>query len=78
MYACMYVYEELMQKPLSAVWNFLLKLSFFSGSYVYVQLFDCNGDENNLFIAINWLFQFFYIKISHLIQCVNGFFKIVC
>ncbi len=28
-----------MQKPLSADWNFLLKWSFFSGSYVYVQLF---------------------------------------
>ncbi len=41
-----------MQKPLSAVWNFLLKLSFFSGSYVYVQLFHFNGNEKNLFIAI--------------------------
>ncbi len=42
-----------MQKPLSAVWNFLLKLGVLSGSYVYVQLFHFNGNENNLFIAIN-------------------------
>ncbi len=41
-----------MQKPLSAVWNFLLKFVFFSGFYVYVELFYFNGKENNLFIAI--------------------------
>ncbi len=41
-----------MQKPLSAVWNFLLKLAFCSGCYVYVQLFLFNGNENNLFIAV--------------------------
>ncbi len=37
---------------LRAIWNFLLKLAFFSGSYVYVQLFHFNGSEKNLFIAI--------------------------
>ncbi len=36
----------------SAVWKFLLKSAFFLGSYVYVQLFHFNGNENNLFIAI--------------------------
>ncbi len=36
-----------MQKPLRAIWN-----CFFSGSYVYVQLFHFNGNENNLLIAI--------------------------
>ncbi len=41
-----------MQKPLSAVWNFLLKWAFFLGSHVYDQLFHFNGNENNLFIAI--------------------------
>ncbi len=41
-----------MQKTKSAIWNFLLKWAFFSGSYVYVQLFHFNGDEKNLFIAI--------------------------
>ncbi len=41
-----------MQKPLSAFWNFLLKLAFFSGSYVYVQLFHFNVNENNICIAI--------------------------
>ncbi len=41
-----------MQKPLSVVWNFLLKWAFFSGSYVYVQLFQFNGNEKNLVIAI--------------------------
>ncbi len=39
-----------MQKSLSAIWNFLLKWAFFSGSYVYVQLFDFN--EKNLLIAM--------------------------
>ncbi len=39
-------------KSSSAVWNFLLKLAFFSCSYVYVQLFHFNDNENNLFIAI--------------------------
>ncbi len=34
-----------MQKPLSAIWNCLLKLVFFSGAYVYVQLFHFNGNE---------------------------------
>ncbi len=41
-----------MQKPLSDICNFLLKLAFFSGSYVYVQLFHLNSNKNNLFIAI--------------------------
>ncbi len=41
-----------MQKPLSAVWNFLLKLAFFSQAPVFVKLFHFNGNENNLFIAI--------------------------
>ncbi len=40
-----------MQKPLSAVWKFLLKWVFFSDSYVYVQLLHYNGNEKNLFIA---------------------------
>ncbi len=41
-----------MQKPLSAIWNFLLKWAFFSGSYVYVQFFHFNGNAKNLIIAI--------------------------
>ncbi len=32
--------------------KFLLKLVFFSGFFVYVQLFHFNGKERNLFIAI--------------------------
>ncbi len=47
-----YIWRVQMQKPLSAVWNFLLKLAFFSGFYVYVQLFHFNVNENNLCIAI--------------------------
>ncbi len=35
-----------MQKPLSAIWNFL------SGSYIYVQLFHFNCIEKYLYIAI--------------------------
>ncbi len=42
-----------MQKPLSAIWNFLLKWAFFSSSYVYVQLFHFNSNDKHLFIAIN-------------------------
>ncbi len=42
-----------MQKPLSAIWNFLLKWAFFSGSYVYVQLLRFNSNEKNLSVAIN-------------------------
>ncbi len=34
-------------KPLIAVWNFLLKLAFFS-FYVNVQLFHFNSNENSL------------------------------
>ncbi len=41
-----------MQKPLSAIWIFLLEWAFLSGSYVYVQLFHLNGNEKNPFIAI--------------------------
>lgn len=41
-----------MRKPLSGVWNFLLKLAFCSGSYVYVLLLHLNGNENNLCIAV--------------------------
>ncbi len=39
-------------KASSAIWNFLLKWAFLSGSYVYVQLFHINGNKKNLFIAI--------------------------
>ncbi len=41
-----------MQKPLSAIWNFLLKWAFLSGSYIYVQLFQINCIEKDLYIAI--------------------------
>ncbi len=41
-----------MQKPLSAILNFLLKWAFLSGSHVYVQLFHLNYNEKILFIAI--------------------------
>ncbi len=50
-----------MQKPLSVVWNVLLKLVFFSGLYVYVQLFHFNGKEKNIFIAIK-------VKLLNLIK----------
>ncbi len=40
------------QMPLSAVWNFLLKWAFLSGSYIYVQLFHFNCIEKDLYIAI--------------------------
>ncbi len=40
-----------MQKPLNAIWKFLLKWAFLSG-YVYVQQFHLQGNENNLFVAI--------------------------
>ncbi len=33
------IWRVQMQKALSANWNFLLKFLFFSGSYVFVQLF---------------------------------------
>lgn len=41
-----------MQKPLGVIWNFLLELAFFSGCYVYVELFNFNGNENNLLTAV--------------------------
>ncbi len=41
-----------MQKPLSAVWIFLLKCAFFSRSYIYVQLFDLNCIEKDIYIVI--------------------------
>ncbi len=41
-----------MQKPLNAIWNFLLKLAFLSGSCIYVQLFHFNCIEKDLYIAI--------------------------
>ncbi len=41
-----------MQKPLNAIWNFLLKWEFLSGSYIYVQLFHFNCIEKDLYIAI--------------------------
>ncbi len=41
-----------MQKTSKYVWHFLLLLAFFSGFYVYVQLFDFNANEKNLLIAI--------------------------
>ncbi len=41
-----------MQKPLSAIWIFLLKFEFFSRSYIYVQLFHLNCIEKNLYIVI--------------------------
>ncbi len=50
-----------MQKPLSVVWNVLLKLVFFSGLYVYAQLFHFNGKEKNIFIAIK-------VKLLNLIK----------
>ncbi len=40
------------QKPLCAIWNVLLKLSFLSGIYIYVQLFHFNCIEKVLFVAI--------------------------
>ncbi len=46
-----------MQNPLSDVWNFLLKIAFLSGTYIYVQLFHFNCIEIDLYIAITvkWL-----------------------
>ncbi len=42
-----------MQKPLNAVWNFLLKWAFsYAHSYIYVQLFYFNSIEKDLHIAI--------------------------
>ncbi len=41
-----------MQKPLNFIWNFLIKLAFLSGSYIYVQLFHFNCIEKDLYIAI--------------------------
>ncbi len=41
-----------MHKPLNAVWNFLIKWAFLSGSYSYFQLFHFNCIENDLYIAI--------------------------
>ncbi len=35
-----------MQKPLNAIWNFLLKWAFF----VYVQLFHFNDNKKNLYL----------------------------
>ncbi len=40
------------KKPPSAGWNFLLKLAFISGSYIYIQLFHFNCIENDIYIAI--------------------------
>ncbi len=36
-----------MQKPLSALWTFLLKWAFLSGPYIYVQLFPFNCIEKD-------------------------------
>ncbi len=47
-----YIWRVQMLKPLSAVWNFVLKWVFFSGSYIYVHLYHLNGNETNLFIVI--------------------------
>ncbi len=41
-----------MQKPLSAVWNILLKGAFLSDCYIYVQLFHFNCTEKDLYIEI--------------------------
>ncbi len=41
-----------MQKPLNAVWNFLIKWAFLSDSYIYVQLFYFSCIEKDLYIAI--------------------------
>ncbi len=41
-----------MQKPLNAIWNFLLKWAFLSGPYIYVQLFHFNCIEKDLYFAI--------------------------
>ncbi len=51
-YVYVYVRRVQMQKPLSAVWIFLLKFVFFSHFYIYVQLFHFNCIENDLYIAI--------------------------
>ncbi len=50
--ADVYIWRVQMQKPLSAVWTFLLKWAFLSGSYIYVQLFHFNCIEKHLYIAI--------------------------
>ncbi len=49
-----------MQKPLNAVWNFLLKLAFLLGSYVQVQKLYINGNEKVIFT---------YNEI--IIKCIN-------
>ncbi len=36
----------------NCIWIFLLKCAFFSGSYIYVQLFHLNCIEKDLYIAI--------------------------
>ncbi len=41
-----------MQKLLSTVWNIFLKWAFLLGSYIYVQLFNFNCIEKDLYIAI--------------------------
>ncbi len=41
------------QRPtLRAAWIFLLKCTFFSRSYIYVQLYHLNCIEKDLYIAI--------------------------
>ncbi len=42
-YIYIYIWRVQMQKPLSAIWNFLLKWAFLSCSYIYVQLFHFNA-----------------------------------
>ncbi len=45
-----YILRVQMQKPLNAVWNFLLKLAFLLGSHVQVQKLYINGNEKVILI----------------------------
>ncbi len=47
-----YIWRVQIQKPLSAIWNVLLKWAILSGSYIYVQFFHFNCIEKHLYIAI--------------------------
>ncbi len=58
-----------MQKPLNAIWNFLLKWAFF----VYVQLFHFNDNEKNLYLRkmlileenFRWHLEALYLNSSY-------------
>ncbi len=58
-----------MQKPLSAIWNVLLKSGVLSGSYIYVQLFHFNCIENDLYIAIIKLLNLNMLILACLYKC---------